>query len=381
MRNEMKIAAIVVAFVIFGMSLGLSIFYVYRLQETNAEYFKSYNKDEENVLREVINHQRDTDYKLADVIASKKYTFDDPYILENPYEVNPLSAVIAFNTSKKESVDVYINDRLAYRVKETKDHIIPIYGLYSNAVNIVTLKMGNNSKEIILKTDVYDNNHDGIDISSKLDGKNNYFLTGNIDQNNSTLRGFDNLGNLIYYLDLPYISGVKFYNTRLYVGYNSKYSKEYEMPNLKLEMDFLGKIYGISTDVSDLDTDNFVDNTSYLGHSINMYREKINNLSLDEVTDSLKYTDNTKISTNEIRDELDNASIYDKDFIVSMNGHYLTYDIDDDGMLVLVNKNTFNSYTYSLDNKHLIKVEPVGPSSLYLYKDGKYYTLLTTITN
>lgn len=374
---------IIGAFVLFGMSVGLSLFYIFSLQESNDKYFKSYNREEVNELSEVLEYQDETDRKIRNAIEGKKYTLDDPYIIINPYKINPLSAVIAFNTDKKEAVEVYINDEYAFTVKEDKDHIIPIYGLFNNAVNIVKLKIGKTIKEIEIKTDLFNFEHEGMEMAKMVDEKTHYFVLGNVNDKTSTLRGFDKLGNMVYYLDLDYISGVKFYNTRLYVGYNSKYSKDNDMTDLKLEMDYLGKIYGISTNLSDLDTKdnvaNGVDSDIYVGTNVNIYRKNIKNLELSKRTDNLKYTEYTKVSTKEISKELEDAKIYDKKFKISTNGEYLTYDIDEKGKLVLVNKNTFNTYMYSLDDTNLIKVEPLGQSSLYLYKDGVYYTLLTTI--
>lgn len=374
---------IIGAFVLFGLSVGLSFFYIFNLQESNDKYFRNYNKNEENELSAILKYQNDTDKKIEHALDSLMYSFDDPYVVENPYKINPLSAVIAFYTKKKESIDVIINDVFAYTVKASKRHVIPIYGLYNNAVNIITLKMGNKSKEIEIKTDIYNDDHEGIDMSKNVGDKTHYFLLGNTNSKESNLRGFDKLGNLIYYLDLDYISGVKFYNTRLYVGYNSKYSKDNNLSDVKLEMDYLGKIYGISTNLSDLEmkdnVDNKIDDDVYVGNNINIYRKSINNQDLTKSKDTIKYTEYSKISTKEISNELDDALIYDKSFRIASNGEYLTYDIDDEGMLVLVNKNTFYTYMYSLDNTNMIKIEPLGQSAVYLYKDGKYYTLLTTV--
>lgn len=385
-KKGVNLFIIISAFVLFGISVGLSIYYIFSLQENNSKYFHSYNHIEENELREILIYQEETDMKLQKVINEGKYTIDEPFLMINPYKINPLSAVIAFNTEDKSTVEVYVNDKYAYTVKATKDHIIPIYGLFNNAVNIVRITCGNDTKELEINTNVFNYNHDGIEMHELVDEKTHYFILGDINDKSSTLRGFDEHGNMIYYLDLDYISGVKFYNTRLYVGYNGKYSKGTELKDLKLEMDYLGKIYGISTNLTDLDTEGNIDNgnldENYIGTKVNIYRNTISNLNLSKRTDNLKYSEYDRLSTNELSSGLDNALVYDKNYRISTNGAYLTYDIDEeDGELILVNKDTYYTYKYPLDDKKLIKLEPIGESSLYLKKDGKYYTLLTTIKN
>ena len=49
--------------------------------------------------------------------------------------------------------------------------------------------------------------------------------------------------------------------------------------------------------------------------------------------------------------------------------------------LVLVTRNSENTYSYDMSNRNIIKTNITGDVSLYINFNGTYYTLLTTIDN
>ena len=91
-------------------------------------------------------------------INIENYTIDNPNIIVNPYEISPLTALIAFNTEKKVSPKITIKGKDEYSTytytfaSDTK-HYLPIYGLYPDYNNEIIIEYENVKKVINIKTD------------------------------------------------------------------------------------------------------------------------------------------------------------------------------------------------------------------------------------
>ena len=94
-------------------------------------------------------------------IYNERYTFNNPLIIVNPYNISPLTAYIIFSTQDYKKVNVIINEKdrchLSYSTnKISRNHLIPIFGLIQGN-NTVKLKIKNNynsfEKEFRIKTD------------------------------------------------------------------------------------------------------------------------------------------------------------------------------------------------------------------------------------
>ena len=86
------------------------------------------------------------------------YTLDDPNVVLNPYEISPLTALVIFETDEEVSPEVTIHgdsDLTTYTHTFAKgtEHYLPIYGLYAGRENKVTIKCGDEEKELTIKTD------------------------------------------------------------------------------------------------------------------------------------------------------------------------------------------------------------------------------------
>lgn len=72
-----------------------------------------------------------------------KYTLDNPLVLENPFILSPQSALIMFKTETSEKITVTLkgkhNDDLVTTFEASKDHYLPIYGLYGKHKNEIIL--------------------------------------------------------------------------------------------------------------------------------------------------------------------------------------------------------------------------------------------------
>lgn len=126
-------------------------------------------KSIEPVLQRFLN-QKSIDEKLQKELQSiSEYTIDDPFMVVNPYGVSPLSALMCFSTESPSVVTVSIcgNDEgesivhIFNKQGFTKEHILPIYGLYPDNNNKVIVKIKNESgiekiKEVEILTEPID---------------------------------------------------------------------------------------------------------------------------------------------------------------------------------------------------------------------------------
>lgn len=349
---------------------------------------KYFNNDSivlENELSDILNKQMDCDNIIDGIISNiKKYDMNDPLILKNPYKINPLSALIFFYTEDELEVDVYINDGYMSTVKASKEHIIPIYGLENNRDNIVRLDFENGTtRTFAIKTELYNDYTEEYDLKNSMDGSQFTFLVGDRNNVESKLRGFDPKGNLTFYFNLDYITGALLHTNSVYVGYNSKYTKNNDIPELKIELDYLGKIISISTDTSDLITKSNVNlaNIDYIAINHNVYQDNIENYKVTPVVDNNPTTETGVTSVDELALMLENSSEFNLPYVLSINGRYLTYDFkgNQDVMLLLINKKG-NVYTYNVDDTRIIKLPDNGEYSVYAKVANKYYTLNTILS-
>ena len=86
------------------------------------------------------------------------YTFDNPNVIVNPYGNSPLTALVIFQTDEEVEVTVTIpgkdkNSTFTHTFEATKEHYLPIYGLYAGKKNEITLKVGDQTKKVVIETE------------------------------------------------------------------------------------------------------------------------------------------------------------------------------------------------------------------------------------
>jgi arylsulfate sulfotransferase len=100
---------------------------------------------------DILDNQSEKERGILRDYGAGTYTFQKPYVLLNPYGMNPLSALILFETKKPSRINVIIrgDDKYStffYRSDEfVTFHQIPILGLYAGRNNAVILKSSDNS--------------------------------------------------------------------------------------------------------------------------------------------------------------------------------------------------------------------------------------------
>lgn len=197
-----------------------------------------------SALYEVINHQKDLNW---DKELGSNCTFKRACTKLNPYGISPLSAIIKFDTEKDEEVKVFINDVYFTTMEKTKNHIIPIYGLYEDTVNYVRLVMGTQDVTYSFKTAKSPINYPLMITKNETKNTANdlIFMEGSF---YTGLTGWDYQGNLRFYLTEMFKMDVEWLdNGHFIVGVDIGNDLDGYKANDRyvgfVEMDYLGKIY------------------------------------------------------------------------------------------------------------------------------------------
>ena len=243
----------------------------------------------------LLDRQKERDLEIDKLKKDKQYTIDNPKIINNPYEISPLTSIVIFNTNDEVEIRVKVNDQEESVFPKTKEHVIPILGLKAKFDNKVVISDGDKQKELTITTDAYDS-------SSELVLKDNSTMIKLVSYYQK-VEGYNQNMDLVWYLDGNYGGKLlKLNNGHFLIGESINGSNTYQKI---LEMDYLGKIYasytlpkGYSTDMTMIDNGLF---------SISEDRNSIIELDL---------------SNNEIIREIDMASTIDSNDYLISNVYY-----------------------------------------------------------
>lgn len=109
-------------------------------------------------LKEDVAAQEETDRLILAELKTGEYSLKEPLILENPYGDAPLCALVAFTSESPVSVHVCVHGKtqdadIAHDFTALQTvHLIPIYGLYPDCFNTVTLTANDSSGKITAST-------------------------------------------------------------------------------------------------------------------------------------------------------------------------------------------------------------------------------------
>lgn len=202
---------------------------------------------------------RSMDYVIDKKLKSKKYTFDDILVINNPYNLTPLCAYILFYTDKEVRARFIIDGDIEedtvvgdITIKECF-HRVPVFGLYPNRKNPVRLQLINDNGKVIKERKVTITTPD---IKPEMQGiikpeKHTKPSAYNLIQISGKFAiypfAFDSSGVIRYYLDYR-PRGYGFFplaNGHQIMIEKQALSPMYEMPhsNQVYEMDYLGRIH------------------------------------------------------------------------------------------------------------------------------------------
>ena len=93
----------------------------------------------------LINRQAEAEEAMLKQFEEGHYTIQNPLVVYNAYLVNPLSAVVCFETEKEVAVTVTVLGKtpqanMGHTFPKAKKHVLPIVGLYSDYQNKVEIR-------------------------------------------------------------------------------------------------------------------------------------------------------------------------------------------------------------------------------------------------
>ena len=204
--------------------------YNYVEENTPVDDMENLLKIQNNINNEILN---DTNYSI-----------ENPKVILNPYKISPLTALIVFKTNDLASVTVTIkgknDDDIVNTFVPSKEHILPIYGLYPDYENTIIIKASSSEKMIKIKTgklpakiknaDAYESNENDF-----------YFTTSTLMDGYPIC--YDKNGNVRWYLTRSFsYDFTNLENGYILIGNNVLMKDPYYSSGL-VEMDLLGKIY------------------------------------------------------------------------------------------------------------------------------------------
>ena len=95
-------------------------------------------------ISHIIDRQYEAEQAFLKNFQDGDYTINNPLIAVNPYIYCPLTALVAFSTPIATEVKVIVHGKekagdISHVFPAQKKHILPIYGLYANYANKVSL--------------------------------------------------------------------------------------------------------------------------------------------------------------------------------------------------------------------------------------------------
>ena len=227
--------------------------------------------------------QAEVDNYLKDELVKNKYTLDRAKVYVNPYNANPLSAMIMFYTDDSTEVSVTVkgknSDDFTINYGKSNYHYIPVYGLYGDYDNTVVVTLGNKTtKEFRIKTDKIDMPSVTTKSGNITSAGDLYLLTSPISMNSF---GLDGYGNVRWMLSDTYYHNIKVLdNGHLLIGIDTDSTSG--LPTVIREIDYLGRIYNEYTIDSGYLNDFFVkSNGNIIVTSKNADRITISDLVLE----------------------------------------------------------------------------------------------------
>jgi len=116
--------------------------------------------DTEVPTYDILQVQADQEQQILSDYQAGTYTFSAPYIVQDPYEMNPLSALLIYEAAAPGEVEVTIQGDDAastftyVKTSKTSHFEVPIIGLYAGRENLIMLKNGQGeTKQLSITTE------------------------------------------------------------------------------------------------------------------------------------------------------------------------------------------------------------------------------------
>ncbi len=205
-------------------------------------------------LIEKIEKQAEIDTLLLAELNSNAYTLENPFVFVDPYGESPLTALVLFKTDTPTHISVHVqgdfaNDSIDFEFSEYRtEHIIPIYGLYPNRVNHVTLIAKNQNGEeanieLAIETDVIPDANNELEIVTTQYDEENYSLGLNLLYEGWAGNAIDSHGNFRWTIPMGHTIALQYSKDEH--GFFYTKGGYHEGDALVIEINPLGRILNI----------------------------------------------------------------------------------------------------------------------------------------
>ena len=199
----------------------------------------------ESLLKE----QAAAEKAMLEAFHAGHYTLENPYIVQNPYLINPLSAMLLFQTEAPTAVTVTVlgkepEGNISHTYPKATTHILPVLGLYPATTNRVEISLyRGETKTVLITTDPLKSCANEL---VKMDTtytylKNQLIVVAPVVSGLAT--GYDYNGDIRWRLDIPTVFEVlRLKNGHIMTGTHRRIKNIYFASGL-YELDMCGKIY------------------------------------------------------------------------------------------------------------------------------------------
>lgn len=184
-------------------------------------------------------------------LQNQDLPLDKPQIIVNPYKISPLSAIIMFETKEEVTAKISIStksncqNKIDFNYPKNKRHRLPIYGLFADQDNVITVDFGSQHFSLNVKTDPLPNYivKPTVAEDKKACVDNNDFIFTTPSANGVKMTAYDKNYNVRWYLTERFIWDNKLLkNGHLLLGSGDLAHAPYYSKSI-FEIDMLGKIY------------------------------------------------------------------------------------------------------------------------------------------
>lgn len=190
----------------------------------------------------------------------KGYSFEEPLVVLNPYQISPLTAVIIFDTEKECRVRFTVKGKkeaadISGELDAASSHRIPVIGLYPDMENTVEVELLDEKGEVFeegqikISTEKLPDNLTDVIRPVKTSEESDYELTMVYGQQTSYPFAYDCLGDIRWYMNqkTAYSGLFPLSNKRMIWQDTAAYVPNIEKPQATnlYEMDYLGRAYAM----------------------------------------------------------------------------------------------------------------------------------------
>ncbi|MGL4361763.1 MAG: aryl-sulfate sulfotransferase [Cellulosilyticaceae bacterium] len=197
----------------------------------------------------LVDVQKELEVEMLRDFKGGAFTYDAPFIKMNPYKVAPLTALVMFNTEEEVAVTVTVKGKeesanIAHTYKKSKEHILPVLGLYGDYENKVEIKLSSGEQSVFtIKTEKLPERvvePTSIKTTSAYMEDNLMFVSPT---GRAFCAAYDYQGECRWYLADTFVFDIKrISNGHFLIGSQRFLEKPYTTTGV-VEMDMVGKMY------------------------------------------------------------------------------------------------------------------------------------------